>query len=229
MDPVFHLLAGYQNLPEGWGFPPIPQLPPEPPKAAALREALFPISGDEGRAQLVRWYYGIIRAYPQIALGIGLGNEVYDPGMAWKPMIELATSEVYLTPSPATGTLSMGWSPATGELVGTIVVDGPDLSLNLNGETYALPYTVAPNGVCDVSWPEELKTVAAFTSVPTTGFTIVFRPQAFNAQALVDRVAPLIKAPDLIDVGLTDEWSFSSPEAKLAIAWAVVQNSRNID
>lgn len=178
---------------------------------------------------MIRWYYGVIRAYPAVAMGIGEDDETYDPGLAWKPPISVLTNEVELTSDPRTGVLEMLWAPGdeVASLVGVVNVSGPALSLDLGGKTYSLPYEETESGTCSVTWPEFLKTQAAFNDVPTASFPIIFRPHRFDAQKLLSKASPLIKSPDLTEAGIGEEWTHQTPEQRLALVWAVMQNLRH--
>ena len=230
MDTLFALIAAYNKLPEGWGFPdtPVESLPAEPEQAGKLRQALFPFNGDEGRAQMARWYYGLVRSYPAVALGISDDYEAYDPGLAWKSPIEIGSSEVRLTVDPASGILEMLWRPSGGDLTGNVVVDGASLSLEINGETYPLSYTESDSGDYAIRWPEFLETRAAFTGLPTVSFPITFRPISYDVKTLAESVEGVVGNSGALSIDATEEWVYGTPEERLALTWAIMQNLRHV-
>jgi len=229
-DPIFDTVSSYLRLPSGWGFPASPSdLPIESQTAKFLRQALIPASDDEGLAQLVRWHYSVIRSRPAIALGIGQGNAVYDPGLAWKPPVAIGTGEIQITADPASGLMRLGWKPGASDisLSGEIRVDGTDLYLNLGGVNYPLIHTTAYAGGIAIVWPEFLDLQLGFTALPTASFPIVFRPSGFDAPSFVNVITPLITSSMLAFTDVAYEWATGDSYDKLALAWAILQDIRH--
>lgn len=224
MDAVFQLISTNMNLPRGWGFPDTVSVI-ESPESKLLFKSLVPYEDSESRAQLVRWYYGLIRSFPSIALGMGTGDEEYVPGMAWKPSLEIVSSEIHITADPVSGMVQMKWTPDGNEqsLEGRIFDDG-GLKLELGATTYELPTASAVDGSIAITWPEFLSTRAGLTAMPTVSTPIRFRPSFFSVTGFLARVEPAISK---VGTGtLKRFWYHAGPEEKLALSWAILQNLR---
>lgn len=231
MDHLFRTLAANLDLPAGWGFPATVVRQIETPMTSRLARALIPFDDQDGRAQLVRWYYGIIQAFPDISLGMGAGMNEYDPGLAWKPPLEIH-GPVGITADPGSGMLTMDWVPdgSTGSMTGKIVTSGSP-TLTLGNLTAPLGPIYKPLDSVDahvLAWPSFMNIQAALSGDPDGAeLTVVFRPTRFDAAGILETVSPLVSSGALVATGLTGLWHDAVPEEKLAIAWAIVQHFRN--
>lgn len=233
MDALFSILSANRKLPEGWGFPSLGHEEPEPPVCSELTKKLIPFEDEEGVAQAVRWYYGLILSYPDLAMGISLSPLDYVPDIAWKPPIEVSNSSVHLTASPKTGLLKLGWTPGPEDrhLIGEIVPESLGLKMTLGSKSFDLGTPSSNNlgrDIYTLNWPSFLRLEAAFKGDPSgKTFKIVFRPTSFDADSFSESVSKTVGESWLIESGLIKRWQFADPEEKLAIAWVCVQNLRH--
>ena len=231
MDPVFTLLATNTPLPrDGWGFPQKPPAVVESAAAESLRKALLPYEDEEGCAQMIRWYYGIIRAFPEVAMGIGRGAEEYDPGLAWKPPIEIYSDTVGITADPRSGILEMGWEPdgSFPALSGQLQYAGGALTLVMGDTDFTLRHKDLGHAI-EVSWPFQgirAGLTAYPGEFPGDYAPICFRPTRFDASLIATRVEAVVSPAALRSVGAESFWPSAGPEERLALAWAVLQNLR---
>lgn len=214
---LIHLLTGDRRLPAGWGFPPHTdrQMPPAP-----LRNLLLFLDDDDGHAQLVRWYFSIIRAYTPAWKALVQQTEGYVPSMFWRAAVE--SPSLTFVRDPEIGALigARTVGPDVRNLTGKILV-GTGAVLELDGKSY--PLTYGPDDqVLRVQWPEILQLTAGLESMPEGEHLVHFRARRFDAAAIVSLVLEH-GLPELERCGLLAPFlSVPQPVDKLAIAWMAV-------
>ena len=215
---LINLLAGGQNLPLSWGFPPVSARTFVP---SNLRKQLMFLSDDDGRCQLIRWYHSIIRGLPAVWNELAQ-NESYAPSMMIKPCLESPTLD--FCRDPRAGCLVMDWQPGpeTSRLSGYLDLVNGKLEL---GGTYTVQVSqYQDTSYTSVLWPEFMKTVAGLVNPSISRHLIYFRPRHFNASAIAQQVQETC-VPDLEKAGLLPAFlSLPSPVDKLAIAWQAVRS-----
>lgn len=219
LNSVITLLAGGQSTPEGWGFPPTAatQFP-----QSKLRQQLMFLQDEDGRAQLIRWYHGLIRSYPPVWRTLASEHEGYQPSMMYRPCIY--SHGFNFCRDPRTGAMLLNWCPGPEITSLTGVLDFTDRPvLSLAGKNYVLQSAVDPDtGRTAVVWPAFLGLQAGVISPPSESHSVVFRPQRFDATALCQRLLDNL-VPDLESSGLLPAFlSLPRPEDKLAVAWLAV-------
>ncbi len=218
------ITAGHRFIP-GWGFPPFGVVGPENPAAEAMREALLPFADNESLAQLIRWYWGVVRSRPAVAAGFGAAGS-YDVAVAWRPSIEVLGEEFALTPADATGLLQLGWRPKfdSGGLVArleNITPESCDLVFPL--VEFRLQLSEGSRGY-DVTWPPEMEVQCSFSRLPTRPAVIVFRPHGFDAKAIIARVEEV--TGQFGYAGLERYWATADDPAKIGLSFAILRNYR---
>lgn len=217
---VFNLLSRGMVSPMGWGFPPtteyIGALSP-------LRKVLMFLEDDDGKAQLLRWYAGVIRSFNPVWRSISGESEGYMPSMFHKPCFQSNT--LGLKRNTVTGSMSLGWvpGPEIKSLSAKLNADAPEV---LHFEDYQVPVQLQYDTEADLHnllLPEKMKAQLAISGLElSTEHIIQFRPVAFNAAGIASEIE--ILGLDYVDqAGLLDTFfALPRPEDKLAVAWLAI-------
>jgi hypothetical protein len=184
-DQVFQLLARGLTLPPSWAMPTVT---PSRFTPSELRKKLFWATDEDGAAQLVRYYHGIICAHPWALLEIEGPLTQYNGSAVFKPQLESPTLEIFR--SLVTGYLSLRWRPTpeiktlTAELV-----FGASTTLKLGTDTYSAQLQPELNGRQELILPQMLD---ARLSIATPEFpsshTLFLRPTDFDLQQTLDDI-----------------------------------------
>lgn len=217
MNKIISLLSRGNNLPEGWGFPPLSEPSGRP---SQLRDRLMFLSGTEGVCQLVRWYYGLILSCAPVWRSLA-EEEGYDASFFHKPCIE--SPSLSFVRSPGSGALLLGWVPGPGDVLeGTLRIEGESGVLSLDDD-YMMAFTLHPDsGVWDAVWPGFLNLDAGLAGLPEGTHTIRFRPSSFNALKLAadieEHCGSELHAANMLAAFM----ALPRAEDKLAVAWLAV-------
>lgn len=234
MSNLFHIICNGSASPSGWGFPLPPRLVDEYEEsetAASLREALFPFSGEEGFAQMVRFYAPLLRSRFEVSVRLrGASLSSYQPSMAWKAPVEFGSRSP--RPSAVNGILRLGWIPSgeTDALHGQLeFVATKQLRLRLGSFSETVNYEMSSDEV-RVDWPTFLRLDASFRVSPgelQEGWkeVITLRPYSFNTTWLKTRIEQRVTSSAFLGAGLWDQWvSADDDTVRVALAWALLHH-----
>ena len=210
---LMNLLLRGKEVPAGWGFPPIP---PALGSSVALRSSLMFCQDTDGRAQLARWYFSLLRSTPW-AWRVLSNAEGYLPSLVYKAAVD--SPSIALVRDPRAGRLELTWTPgpAVRSLTGRLQIsDG--VSLELGGSVYALGTQETATHLLP-AWPAFLGCTAAIAKPAERGeHAVHFRPRRFDAHAIVQLLEA--HAQDLDAAGYLDTFlSVPRAEEKISVAW----------
>lgn len=234
---VFRTLAAGRVLPPGWGFPLAAgeQVPgvTESDNNKRARAALFPLQTMEEQAQLVRFYFGCVMAFPYVYRSFNSSGEAYCPGSVYKPFVESEAFKPVMLPGRGWTLSDFRWTG--GPLFGTLSYGDPlTLVFTAGGKDHDM--TVINTGISDiheVKWPEHvalscgIKFEEGFGMEAGLQSWVAFRPHGFDARLLVERGAKfLLIDPDFISSGILSSFMGSvTNEEKLALMWLYLFSS----
>lgn len=216
---IVTLLAGGQSLPPGWGWPPtVPQLIRESP----LRRFLMFLQDEDGRSQLCRWYFGLLRAFPPVWRQLTGVQEGYTPSMFSRPIIESPT--LTFCRDIQTGAQVLGWRPGPDvtHLTGTLYTVERRLLLGTQSHRLQIGQDL-DTGRYAVVWPDFLKLLAGLVDLGAADqHEVHFRPAQFDEKLIAARV--LENSTDELERSGCLASFLSLPRAadKLAVAWLAV-------
>ncbi len=218
---VFSLLSGGEVTPLGWGFPPQPYAPRP---TCALRSLLMFLSDDDGKAQLMRYYHGVIRSSHWAWHHLVGREEGYPPSMFFKPCFESDTLE--LRRSTLSGAMVLGWypGPEVTTLTGQLDLSVGSTTLTLGNRSIPVQLQQRDDmAVSELLFPDEMSARLALTT-PTipSSHSLILRPPGFNNKAIA-AVLSEQGVTDLDNAGVL-EMFLANPriEEKIAIAWVAV-------
>ncbi len=217
---VFNLLSRGMISPYGWGFPPNVEFSGD---LSPLRGVLMFLEDNDGKAQLLRWYSGIIRSFNPVWRSISGESEGYIPSMFHKPCLESNTLEIKR--NTISGALQLGWipGPETRSLTAKLVTATPT-SLDFGKTTVPLQLQYDEQADAhNLLLPDNFKAECSISGLDSAAEHLIhFRPPAFNSSSLVEYVTE-VGLNDIDRAGLLDAFfSLPRPEDKLAVAWLAV-------
>jgi hypothetical protein len=218
---IINLLTGGNTTPVGWGFPPQARTPRA---GCQLRDILMFLTDEDGNAQLIRYYHGIIRANHWAYRNLKGGEEGYSPSMFFKPCIE--SESLIMRRSTITGSLELKWQPGpdVSSVTGYLTLANESSSLQLGGITYSVQLQQREDmDLCELVLPAFLGAVVAIdTPTLPSSHPIIFRPSGFHEEAIVRHITEK-GIQDLDQSGLLGTFlSLHRPEDKIAVAWVAV-------
>lgn len=214
---VFELLRGNASSPVGWGFPPAS---PHLKQLSPLRDLLMFISDEDGQAQLIRWYFSMIRSFPGVWRQVAGDEEGYLPSMMFKPCLE--SPSLNFKRDTRSGAMFCGWVPGveTTSLTGTL----SERQFVLGGVTYPVQVLESDEGeLRNLVFPDKFQIQAAVSGLETElEHSVIIRPRSFDAWSVARRVQDS-GFQHLSDANLLSQFlALPRVEDKLAVAWLAV-------